>query len=167
MPTTPDSAESGAALDEVRLRGPGMFDAYYDPWQPRDEVLLDGWFRTGDLGQFDDAGCLWLRGRCKEVINVLGMKFFPEEVEEVLRHHPAIQEAVVFAMPDRRLGEVSHALAVLAAGCAEPELAEVQAFVGERLAAYKVPRAVRFVDHSPRTSSAKLICRVPTEGDRS
>src|SRR5205085_1206867 len=69
----------GRRLREVLLAGPGVFDAYYDPWRPRAAVMSDGWFHTGDVGAVDAAGCLLLRGRLKDVINVLGMKFFPRE----------------------------------------------------------------------------------------
>lgn len=99
--------EQGAIL----LRGPGMLDAYYEPWQPREAILAQhaGWFATGDLGEQDTEGYLYIRGRAKEVISVGGMKFFPQEVEAVLVAHPAIQAACVFRVPDPQLGDVPHA----------------------------------------------------------
>src|SRR5262249_58449015 len=75
--------ETGLAdgFREILLRGPGFLDAYYDPWQPRSAILREGWFHTGDVAEADADGCLHLRGRLKDVINILGMKFFPQEVE--------------------------------------------------------------------------------------
>ena len=85
-----------------------MLDAYYSPWQSRADILREnnGWFRTGDLGQFDAEGFLYLVGRNKELISVAGMKFFPQEVERVLETHPAIHTACVFASKSVRAGEI-------------------------------------------------------------
>src|SRR5207302_243155 len=71
----------GPGLGEILLAGKGFLDAYYEPWRPRGAVMPDGWFRTGDVGELDADGCLFLRGRVKDMINVLGQKFFPQEVE--------------------------------------------------------------------------------------
>jgi long-chain acyl-CoA synthetase len=94
----------GPRLFEIHFRGPGMLDAYYNPWQPRDVILRDGWFHTGDVGELDRDGCLFIRGRMKEVIDVSGMKFFPQEVEAVLKAHPQVADACVFSAEDERLG---------------------------------------------------------------
>lgn len=101
-----DDVGFGSSLGEVLFRGKGMLDAYYHPWRPRDQILANGWFRTGDIGQIDADGCLFLRGRCKDVITVLGMKFFPQEVEAVLTSHPFIEAACVFADRHHQMGEV-------------------------------------------------------------
>src|SRR5207253_4777793 len=100
-----DDVGLGPELRETAFRGPGFLDAYYEPWRPRAQIMPDGWFRSGDVGQLDAAGCLFLRGRTKDVINVMGMKFFPGEVEAVLMAHPWVESACVFAEPDARLGE--------------------------------------------------------------
>src|SRR5262249_56433387 len=102
----------GPNSGEVLLGGPGFLDAYYRPWRPRAEVMPGGWFRTGDVGELDTDGCLWLRGRTKDVISVLGMKFFPQEVEAALSAHPAVAAAWVCAPPDARLGQVPPARVV-------------------------------------------------------
>jgi long-chain acyl-CoA synthetase len=91
---------------EILLRGKGMLDAYYDPFRRRDEILDDGWFATGDIGELDGDGCLYLRGRAKELISVMGMKFFPQEVEAVLLTHPSVEQANVFGQSDERFGQV-------------------------------------------------------------
>ena len=103
---------------EVLLRGSGLFDAYYEPWQSREAICANGWFHTGDIGELDKDGCLFLHGRTKDIISVLGMKFFPQEVEEVLQSHPSVVQATVFGRPDARWGEVPCAR-VVARGASE------------------------------------------------
>jgi long-chain acyl-CoA synthetase len=148
----------GGGLGEVLLSGPGCLDAYYDPWRPRASVMPDGWFRTGDVGEVDADGCLFLRGRLKDVINVLGMKFFPQEVEAVLTSHPAVADACVFARPDPRLGEVPEARVVLQPGlAARPSEREVMAHCRQRLADFKVPQRIEFVEALARTASGKVL----------
>jgi hypothetical protein len=152
-------------MGEVLLSGPGFLDAYYHPWRPREEILTDGWFATGDIGELDADGCLFLRGRSKEVISVLGMKFFPQEVEAVLAAHPRVFAACVFAHPDERLGEVPVAH-VVPRGAPGPELArELLAHCRAALAGYKVPERIEFVTELRRTASGKLLRRA-SSGDK-
>jgi long-chain acyl-CoA synthetase len=152
----------GEGLREILLSGPGCLDAYYDPWRPRASIMPDGWFRTGDVGEVDADGCLFLRGRLKDVINVLGMKFFPQEVEAVLTSHPAVAGASVFARPDPRLGEVPEARVVLRPGLrARPSERELMAHCRQRLADFKVPQRIEFVEALARTASGKVLRRDP------
>ena len=152
-----DDAGAGPHLKQVLLRGPGFLDAYYDPWQPREEILDDGWFRTGDVGELDADGCLFLRGRAKDVIDVMGMKFFPQEVESVLLAHPSVAAACVVPRPHVRLGEVPHAQVVLKNGAAGPPAPEeLREFCEQRLAAFKVPEHFEFVDRIEHTASGKV-----------
>jgi long-chain acyl-CoA synthetase len=146
-------------LGEVLLAGPGFLDAYYDPWQPRAEVMPGGWFRTGDIGELNADGCLFLRGRTKDVISVLGMKFFPQEVEAVLTAHPAVAAACVYAQPDARLGEVPCARVVAVTGTTPALQAELLQHCQRRLAGFKVPQRIEFVSKLERTASGKLIRR--------
>ncbi|MGH7202781.1 MAG: class I adenylate-forming enzyme family protein, partial [Planctomycetaceae bacterium] len=111
----------GENLKEIAFRGPGCFDAYYESWRPRAEILHDGWFTTGDVGEVDGDGCLFLRGRSTDVINVMGMKFFPQEVETVLTSHPDVKAACILARQDDRFGEVPVARVVLGPGAAVSE----------------------------------------------
>lgn len=153
-----DNSDIDAALGEILLRGPGFLDAYYEPWQTRTDILKDGWFRTGDIGTVDGNGCLFLRGRRKELINVQGLKFFPQEVEAVLGEHPLIKSACVFAHPERRLGEVAHARIVVEEGASLTET-ELSEFCRQRLATFKVPHRFEFVSSLVRTGSGKMLRR--------
>lgn len=155
-----DDLGMGPELGEVLLRGKGMLDAYYAPWRPRGQILVDGWFRTGDIGQLDSDGCLFLRGRCKDVISVMGMKFFPQEVEAVLAAHPSVEAACVFADRHPRFGEAPHARVVVRPGLNEEKVKnELRQWCAERLAEYKVPESVEIIDVLPRTASGKILHR--------
>lgn len=143
----------------LALRGPGLFDAYYDPWRPRDAVLDDGWFVTGDLVEVSADGCVFLRGRASDVINVLGTKVFPQEVEAVLIEHPAVSGARVSARPDPRTGDAVHAVVELEPGAAEPSPTALREWCQSRLAAAKVPQSIEFVAGLPRTASGKVLRR--------
>ena len=146
------------ADDEVGVRGPGLFDAYYAPWQPRDRVLRDGWFMTGDVGSVDGAGGLTLRGRTKSTIVVAGLKVFPEEVEAVLVELPAIAEARVYARPHRALGELPYADVVLRPGATFDREALAR-HAAARLSPYKVPVTYTVVAAIPKTPGGKIARR--------
>jgi long-chain acyl-CoA synthetase len=154
-----DDVGLGPGARAVLLRGPGLVDAYYDPWKPRNAILSEGWFRTGDIGELSADGCLVLRGRLEEVINVLGVKFFPQEVEVVLAAHPAVETARVFARPHRQLGEAPHAQVVLRPGLTPPEEDELVAHCRKELAPFKVPESIEVVPTLPRTASGKVLHR--------
>jgi long-chain acyl-CoA synthetase len=155
-----EDAGLGAGAKEILLSGPGFLDAYYHPWQTRREIMPDGWFRTGDVGWLDEQGFLYLSGRTKEVISVMGMKFFPREVEQVLASHPAVEAASVFAGGDGRWGEAVCARVVARNGSANPALKEqLRQYCQERMASYKAPERIEFVASLPRTASGKVLHR--------
>jgi acyl-coenzyme A synthetase/AMP-(fatty) acid ligase len=148
--------EAGAGmLGELHLRGPGMFDAYLNPWQERAEVAPGGWFATGDLAVKDEDGDVFLRGRSKSVINVGGMKVFPEEVEAVLLDMPGVARCRVSGREHPVFGAVPVADIVTTAAV-NIDAAAVRAHCRERLAAHKVPVAVRIVGEIPLTASGKV-----------
>ena len=149
-PTAPE--RSG----EVCIRGPGLFDAYLEPWTPAREVLEPDGFRTGDQGWLDADGDLHLAGRRANRINMAGMKFFSEEVEAVLDAHPAVARSRVLARAHAHLGEIPIAELELAAGAAPPAPRELAAWCRARLPLYKVPREFRVVDALPTTATGKL-----------
>lgn len=151
-----DMASAGD-LKAIDVRGKGLIDAYYSPWKTRAEIMPEGWFETGDLGQVDEDGYLYILGRSKEMISVGGMKLFPQEVEAVLESHPAVKEACVFAQEDDRLGEVPSALVTLTSGSAgQLSTAELREYCLRHLTAFKVPQQIEYVDQLPRTASGKL-----------
>jgi len=150
----------GAEHQAILLSGPGFLDAYYDPWQTRSQIMQGGWFRTGDVGFVDRNGYLFLRGRSKDVISVMGMKFFPQEVERVLAAHPQVEAASVYGSRDERWGETVNARVVArgAANLADFERA-LRQHCRQQLAAYKVPERIEIVAALPRTPSGKILHR--------
>jgi long-chain acyl-CoA synthetase len=142
--------------DELMLRGPGFFDAYLSPWQPRAQVLNDGWLATGDVAERDADGCYYLRGRVRSVINVGGLKCFPEEVEAVLCSHPGVKAARVSALAHPALGAMPVAEIIPHDGASPPAAVALRKFCQERLSAYKVPVLYSMVPELPLTASGKL-----------
>lgn len=142
-------------LGEICVRGPGLFDAYLNPWLPARELVATDGFRTGDMGWFDPDGNLRMVGRHKNRISVAGMKFFAEEVEVVLARHPDVALCRVFATVHDRLGDVPGAEIVLRPGSRTSSQELVQ-FCRLRLESYKVPREVRIVDQIAFTPTGKV-----------
>ena len=151
------AAVAQGEVGELHLRGPGWFDAYLSPWTPREEMLMDGWFATGDLARLDDEQDIYLVGRTKSVINVGGMKCFPEEVEQILSQHPAVKEARVIAMPNATFGSVPAAEIVPVDAASPPRAAELMGWCRKELSGYKVPMRFTLVEHLPKTPSGKLL----------
>jgi oxalate---CoA ligase len=144
------AGESG----EVAVRGANVMRGYLDHPQANAESFIDGWFRTGDQGALDAGGYLTLSARLKEIINRGGEKVSPREVDEVLLDHPAIADALTFALPHHALGEEVAAAVVLRPG-ASAEARDLRAFAAERLADFKVPRKVLVVDAIPTGPTGK------------
>ncbi len=151
--------DSPETTGEICIRGPGMLDAYLDPWTPASKILGPDGFRTGDQGWFDEDGDLRLSGRRAARINMAGMKFFCEEVEAVLDTHPAIERSRVSARQHPHLGELPVAEIVLAAGEAAPAPKELASYCRDRLAGYMVPRSFDVVAELPLTPTGKLARR--------
>jgi fatty-acyl-CoA synthase len=120
------------------------------------QTLRDGWLHTGDLAAFDDEGFVHIAGRLKDMIKCGGESIFPVEVERCLLEHPGVAETAVFGVPDAHWGEVTVAAVVRRPGVALDEQAVV-AHVRDRLAGYKKPRHVVFVDTLPRTASTRQV----------
>ena len=140
---------------EVAIRGGNVTRGYEGNAEANAAAFTGGWFRTGDQGYLDADGYLFLTGRLKEIINRGGEKVSPRELDEVLLRHPAVAQAVAFAVPHDRLGEEVAVAIVLAEGAAVDER-ELREFASQHLAAFKVPRAVVFVDEIPMGPTGKL-----------
>jgi acyl-CoA synthetase (AMP-forming)/AMP-acid ligase II len=153
--------ESGPSLlaagkvGEVVIRGPNVTPGYENNPKANGEAFTAGWFRTGDQGVMDEEGYVTITGRLKEIINRGGEKISPREVDDVLMDHPAVRQVVTFAMPHEKLGEEVAAAVVLREGTAATDR-EIQAFASERLAAFKVPRKILFLEEIPKGATGKL-----------
>ncbi len=146
---------SARSTGEVAIRGVNVFAGYVANPEANAAAFTSGWFRTGDEGWLDDDGRLHLTGRLKEIINRGGEKIAPAEIDDVLLRHPAVAQAVTFAIPDSRLGEEVGAAVVLVAGAAADERG-LQDFVAQAMAPFKVPRSIVLVDEIPKGATGKL-----------
>ena len=140
---------------EVGIRGSTVALGYENNPEANAAAFTDGWFRTGDEGRLDDDGYLTLTGRLKEQINRGGEKVSPLEIDEVLLRHPAVAQAVAFAIPHPKLGEEVGAAVVLDEG-KDVSGEELRSYASEVLAAFKVPRKIVFVDEIPKGATGKL-----------
>jgi acyl-CoA synthetase (AMP-forming)/AMP-acid ligase II len=149
-------------LGEIVLRGPKVFKGYWKDPEATAAAFRGGWFHTGDIGYLDPEGFLYIMDRKKDMIISGGENIASPEVERVLYEHPAVLEAAVVGRPDPRWGEVAVAFVVLREGMkAGPE--ELQEFCRARLAKFKVPRDVAYVEALPRNPSGKVLKRVLRE----
>ena len=149
---------AGGDQGEVLLRGPNVFSGYWgNPAATAEAFDPDGWFRTGDLGSFDDHGYLRIEGRSKELIITGGYNVHPREVEELLGEHPGVAEVAVVGTPSEEWGEQVTAFVVPADPGAPPGREELLAFAAERLAAFKRPRVVHYVEALPRNALGKVM----------
>ena len=141
---------------EIQVKGCNLMLGYLDrPEATAAAFTADGWLRTGDIGRLDAAGNLRITGRSSDMYLVGGFNVYPAEVEALLASHPAVAEACVVGVPDRRLGEVGCAFLRLRPG-AEADAEELAAFCGGRIARHKVPRYLTFLDELPMTPLGKL-----------
>jgi long-chain acyl-CoA synthetase len=141
---------------EICVRGPQVMQGY---WHRHDESKLvlteDGWLHTGDIGAFDADGYLKILDRKKDMVNVSGFKVFPNEVEDVIAQHLGVLEAAVIGVADEHTGQAVKLFVVRR----DPELQaeELTRYSRERLAAYKVPKLIEFVDSLPKSNIGKII----------
>jgi acyl-CoA synthetase (AMP-forming)/AMP-acid ligase II len=143
------------AIGEIVIKGPNVTLGYENNPQANAEGYRDGWFRTGDQGTKDAEGYISITGRLKEIINRGGEKVSPREIDEILMDHPAVNQVVCFGMPHAKLGEEVAAVVVLKEGHAATER-ELQDFVGQRAAEFKVPKKILFMDEIPKGATGKL-----------
>jgi fatty-acyl-CoA synthase len=146
----------GPAEGELVVRGPNVFAGYWRNEEATRSAYADGWLLTGDLAERDDEGFYRIRGRLKEMYISGGENVYPAEVETVLHEHEAVADAAVVAVPDERWGEAGVAF-VVPADAATTTAEELRAWARGRLAAYKVPREIRFVEELPRSAMNKVL----------
>jgi long-chain acyl-CoA synthetase len=150
---------------EIWVRGPNVFSGYWRDETSTEAVLdPDGWLHTGDVGVLDDAGELHVVDRLKDIIIVSGFNVIPAEVEQVVRGVDGVKEAVVVGRSDPRTGESVEAVVVTEPG-AGVTAEQIIAFSGTRLAHYKVPGTVRFVEDLPHGLTGKALRRVVRESN--
>ena len=150
-------------VGEIIVRGPQVFRGYWKQPEATAQSFLehDGerFFRTGDLGYYDEEGYFFITDRLKRMINCSGFKVWPAEVESMLYAHPAIQEACVIAARDGYRGETVKAVVVLKTALKDTTPKEIIDWACERMAAFKVPRVVEFVPELPKTATGKILWR--------
>ena len=153
-----DDEVAQGEVGEIVIKGPNVMKGYWQRPDATAEAMRGGWFHTGDLAKVDEDGYFFIVDRKKDLIIRGGYNVYPREVEEVLYEHPAVAEAAVVAVPHAELGEEVGAAVALKAGAeASPE--EIQAFVKERVAAYKYPRHVWLVAELPKGPTGKILKR--------
>jgi fatty-acyl-CoA synthase len=148
----------GPASGELLVRGPGVFAGYWRDPEATRACMRSGWLRTGDIAERDAEGFYRIRDRLREMYISGGENVYPAEIEAALHEHPAVADAAVIGVPDERWGEVGVAIVVLRPGATADER-DLLAHCRARLAAFKVPRAVRFAEEVPRSAAGKLLKR--------
>jgi len=143
-------------VGEILIRGHNVMKGYLGRPEATEEALRGGWLHSGDLGYVDSDGFYFIVDRAKDLVIRGGYNVYPREIEEVLYAHPAILEAAVIGRPDQRLGEEVVAVVALRPG-ASATAEEIIAYTRERLAAYKYPREIRFMDELPKGASGKIL----------
>ncbi len=151
-----DRAVAPGEVGEICLRSPTQLRGYWRDPDATAATLRDGWVHSGDLGRIDEAGCLRLAGRAKEMFVRGGYNVYPLEVEAVLASHPEVREVAVVPRPDPVMGEIGVAVVVPRRPGEPVSLDELRRFGAQRLSSHKLPEAVRVVDALPLTPMQKV-----------
>lgn len=157
-----DNPLPAGELGEIVVRGPNVMEGYLNRPDETAEAMRGGWFHTGDMGKFDPDGYLYIVDRKKDMILVGGFNVYPREIEEILYGHPAVAECAVVGVPDEIRGEKVKAFIVCKQGM-EVVASDLVRFCRERLANYKVPKDISFVDQLPKSATGKVLKRVLRE----
>jgi acyl-CoA synthetase (AMP-forming)/AMP-acid ligase II len=145
-------------VGEICYQGESLMTGYWARPQATEEVMRDGWFHTGDAGYIDEEGFIFIKDRIKDMIVSGSENVYPAEVEAVLMGHPDIVEVAVIGVPDKKWGEAVKAVVVKRAGSSLDEASLID-WTRDKLAGYKRPRSVDFIDRLPRNASGKLLKR--------
>jgi long-chain acyl-CoA synthetase len=152
-------------VGEIVIKGPNVMKGYWRKPDATEDAIRDGWFHTGDMAKVDEEGYFFIVDRKKEMILRGGYNVYPREIEEVLYEHPAVAECAVIGVPDDKMGEEVGAAVALKKGEDASE-DDLRAYVKERVAGYKYPRKIWFVDELPKGPTGKIMKReveVPAE----
>jgi acyl-CoA synthetase (AMP-forming)/AMP-acid ligase II len=142
---------------EICIRTPALMLGYWNrPDATAETMTADGWFRSGDAGYLDEDGYVYIQDRYKDMIVSGGVNIYPAEVESAIYGHADIAEVAVIGVPDSKWGEAVKAIVVPKPGT-EPSAEDILAFARERIAGYKVPKSVAFIDVLPRNASGKVL----------
>jgi len=144
---------------EIVIRGPGVMKEYWGKPEDTARALRAGWLHSGDIGRMDEEDYIFIVDRVKDMINVSGFKVWPAEVEQVLYRHPAVKEIAVYGIPDPLKGETVKAAIVLKDG-ASANAQEIIDYCREKLAVYKAPAQIAFVNELPKSATGKILKRV-------
>jgi long-chain acyl-CoA synthetase len=145
-------------VGELVISGPAVMKEYLNQPEATEQTLRGGWLHTGDLARKDEEGYIYIVDRKKELIIRGGYNVYPREIEEVLYTHPSVAEAAVIGVPDADLGEEVAAVVVLRPETKATE-DELRRYVKERVAPYKYPRRIKFIDELPKTAAGKIFKR--------
>ena len=157
-----DEEVPAGEVGELVVRGENVMLGYYNQEDKTKEALMNGWLHTGDLAKKDDEGYIYIVDRKKDMVIVGGLNVYPREVEEVIYQYPKVKEAAVIGINDSLRGEYVKAVVALKEGmtCSSRELLK---FLKEKLANYKLPREIDFVDALPKNSTGKILKRLLKE----
>lgn len=154
-----DKTLPAGEVGELMIKGGIVMQGYYGNEQAtKDAIEPDGWLHTGDVASMDEDGCIFIVDRKKDLIITAGFNIYPAELERVIAGHPDVALVAVGSIPDEEKGELAKAYIVPKMG-AKPEVDDIIKYCREHLAAYKVPRAVKFVGDLPKTSTGKVMRR--------
>jgi len=143
-------------VGEIQIKAPSVMKGYWNKDEATRKAINEGWFATGDAGFFDEEGYLYIHDRVKDMIVSGGENVYPAEVENAIMGHPAVGDVAVIGVPDPRWGEAVKAIVVKKPGL-EADPADIIAFARERIAGYKLPKTVDFIDVLPRNPSGKVL----------
>ncbi|XP_041981331.1 4-coumarate--CoA ligase 1-like [Aricia agestis] len=141
---------------ELWLSGPNIMQGYYRNQQATDEVMDNGWFKSGDIGKYDENGLVYLTDRIKELIKVKGFQVAPAELEAILLTHPAVADCAIMGIPDAMSGEVPKAFVVTKPGKSLAD-EEVMQYVNTKVISYKNIKKVQFIDTIPKSPAGKIL----------
>ena len=153
----PDREAAPGERGEILIRGPNVLHGYWrKPEATRESMTADGFFRTGDVGYMDEDGYLYIVDRTKDMLLCGGYNVYPRVIEEALYQHPAVAEASVIGLPDPYRGQSPKAFIKLSAGATAPSLAEMQAFLRDRVGKHEMIGALEVIDELPKTPVGKI-----------